>query len=119
MWEGSEDLYVVGEGVAETSGGVRLVATDEIKDFEKIVPSAGRDNDFVHWLPGATPGKLNSDFRKGNTLPRIQLSEAFVDGCEGCGIGIFEHLGHGMIKQQLSHSAFSLAHARPPGTRFS
>ena len=42
-------------------------------------------------------------------MPRIQLSDAFVDGREGCGIGVFEHLGHGMIKQQLSHSPFNVA----------
>ena len=114
MWEGSEDFDVAEEGVAEASRSIRLVTTYEIEDFEKIFPCAGRDNDFVHGLPGATPGKFSSEFRKGNTLPRIQLIETFVDGHEGCGIGVFEHLRHGMIKQQLSHSAFSVAHYPAP-----
>ncbi len=116
MGEGREDLRVAEEGVAEVSCGVRLVTTNEIEDFEKIFPRSGRDNDFVHGLPGATPGKFSSEFRKGNTLPRIQLSEAFVDGREGCGIGVFEHLRHGMIKQELSHAPFSVAQCRAPGT---
>ena len=105
------------EGVAKTSCGVRLVKTYEIEDFEKIVPCAGRDNNFVHALPGATPAKLGSEFRKGNTLTRIQLSHAFVDRRERCRIGVFEHLGYGTIKLQLSHAPFSLPHFPAPRTR--
>jgi hypothetical protein len=113
MWKISEDLHVTEEGFAEASRRVRIIATDEIEDLEEIFPCAGSDDDFVHGLHGATPGKLGSEFRKGNTMPRIQLSDAFVDGREGRSVGVFEHFGHGMIKHQLSHSRFSLARCPP------
>jgi len=103
---------VTQQRVAEARSSVRLVQANELEDLEKIFPCAGRDNNFVHPLPGATPLKLSSEIRKGNTLTRIQLSQALIHSRKCCRIRVVDDLGYRMIKLQLSHTSTMLAAAR-------
>ena len=125
MRKSSEDLHVTQQRVAEARSSVRLVQANELEDLEKIFPCAGRDNNFVHPLPGATPLKLSSEIRKGNTLTRIQLSQALIHSRKCCRIRVVDDLGYRMIKLQLSHTSTMLAAARaephslPTGTEVS
>jgi hypothetical protein len=125
MRKSSEALHVTQQRVAEARSSVRLVQANELEDLEKIFPCAGRDNNFVHPLPGATPLKLSSEIRKGNTLTRIQLSQALIHSRKCCRIRVVDDLGYRMIKLQLSHTSTMLAAARaephslPTGTEVS